>query len=102
VKKEKSSASFKKKIMIGGVGFFFFVLMVASFFGKRGLIEIYQTKRRQEALLQKIEQLDAKKRKLERDIEELQNNPYAVEKKAREKLGLVGEDEIIIIDKKKR
>lgn len=88
--------------MIGGVGFFFFVLMVASFFGKRGLIEIYQTKRRQEALLQKIEQLDAKKRKLERDIEELQNNPHAVEKKAREKLGLVGKDEIIIIDKKKR
>ncbi len=87
--------------MIGSVGFFLFVLTVASFFGKRGLIEIYQTKRKQEALLQKIEQLDAKKRKLERDIEELQKNPQAVEKKAREKLGLVGEGEIVIIDKKK-
>ena len=88
--------------MIGSVGFFLFVLMVASFFGKRGLIEIYQTKRRQEVLLQRIEQLDAKKKKLERDIEELQKNPQAVEKKAREKLGLVGEGEIVIIDKKKR
>lgn len=88
--------------MIGSAGFFLFVLMVASFFGKRGLIEIYQTKRKQESLLQKIEQLDAKKRKLERDIEELQKNPRAVEKKAREKLGLVGEGEIVIIDKKKR
>jgi cell division protein FtsB len=102
MKKEKTSSSFKKKIMIGSVGFFLFVLIVASFFGKRGLIEFYHTKRRQEALLQKIEQLDAKKRKLERDIEELEKNPQAVEKKAREKLGLVGEGEIVIIDKKKR
>jgi cell division protein FtsB len=75
---------------------------VASFFGKRGLIEIYRTKHSQEVLLQKIEQLEARKGKLERDIEELQKNPKAVEKKAREKLGLVKEGEIVIIDKKNR
>ena len=102
MKKEKSTPSFKKKIAIGGVGFLLFVLTVASFFGKRGLIEIYRTKRRQEVLLQKIEKLETKKGKLERDIEELRNNPKAVEKKAREKLGLVKEGEIIIIDKKNR
>ena len=102
MKKEKGASSFKKKIVIGGVGFLLFVLTVASFFGKRGLIEIYRTKRRQDVLLQKIEVLEAKKGKLERDIEELKNNPHAVEKKAREKLGLVKEGEIVIIDKKKR
>ena len=102
MKKEKSSSSFKKKIIISGVVFLLFVLTVASFFGKRGLIEIYQTKRRQEVLLQRIEHLEAKKGKLERDIEELQINPKAVEKKAREKLGLVKEGEIVIIDKKNR
>jgi cell division protein FtsB len=84
------------------VGFLLFVLTVASFFGKRGFIEIYRTKRTQEVLLQKIEQLEARKGKLERDIEELQKNPKAVEKKAREKLGLVKKGEIVIIDKKKR
>ena len=102
MKKEKSSSSFKKKVFIGGVGFLLFVLTVASFFGKRGLIEIYRTKRKQEALLQKIVQLEERKGKLERDIEELQKNPKAVEKKAREKLGLVKEGEIVIIDKKKQ
>ncbi len=102
MKKEKGSSSFRKKIMIGSVGFFLFVLMVASFFGKRGFIEIYQTRRKQEALLQKIDQLERQKKKLERDIEELQKNPQAVEKKAREKLGLVAPGEIVIIDKKKR
>lgn len=101
MRKEKSTSSFKKKIIIGGVGFLLFVLTVASFFGKRGLIEIYRTKRKQEVLLQKIEQLEAKKGKLERDIRELEKNPRAVEKKAREKLGLVKEGEIVIIDKKK-
>jgi cell division protein FtsB len=102
MKKEKGTPSFKKKIAIGGLGFLLFVLTVTSFFGKRGLIEIYRTKRRQEVLLQKIEKLETKKGKLERDIEELRNNPKAVEKKAREKLGLVKEGEIIIIDKKNR
>jgi len=102
MKKDKNPSSFKKKAIIGGVGFLLFVLTVASFFGKKGLIEIYRTKRNQEVLLQKIEQLEARKGKLERDIEELLKNPKAVEKKAREKLGLVKEGEIVIIDKKKR
>lgn len=102
MKKDKSSFSFKKKVIIGGVVFLLFVLTVVSFFGKRGGIEIYKTRRKQEVLLQKIEQLEEKKVKLERDIEELQKNPKAVEKKAREKLGLVKEGEIVIIDKKIR
>jgi len=102
MKKDKSSSSFKKKVIIGGVVFLLFVLTVVSFFGKRGWIEIYKTRRKQEVLLQKIEQLEGKKVKLERDIEELQKNPKAVEKKAREKLGLVKEGEIVIIDKKIR
>ena len=102
MKKEKSASSFKKKAIIGGVVFLLFVLTVVSFFGKRGLLEIYKTRRKQEVLLQKIEQLEERKVKLERDIEELRKNPKAVEKKAREKLGLVKEDEIVIIDKKIR
>ncbi len=102
MKKDKSSFSFKKKVIIGGVVFLLFVLTVVSFFGKRGWIEIYKTRRKQEVLLQKIEQLEEKKVKLERDIQELQKNPKAVEKKAREKLGLVKEGEIVIIDKKIR
>lgn len=102
MKKDKGSSSFKKKIFISGVVFFLFVLTVTSFFGKKGLIEIYRTRRKQEVLLKKIERLEERKVKLERDIEELQNNPNAIEKKAREKLGLVKEGEIIIIDKKNR
>ena len=54
-KRDKNSSSFKKKIVIGGVGFLLFVLIIASLFGKRGLIEIYRTKRKQEVLFERIE-----------------------------------------------
>jgi cell division protein FtsB len=102
MKKEKASPSFKRKIVVGCLVFLFFVLIITSFFGKRGLIEIYRTKRKQNVLLQKVEQLEAKKAKLERDIEELKKNPKAYEATARKKLGLVKEGEIVIIDKKDR
>ena len=88
MKKDKSSSSFKKKIIISGVVFLLFVLTVTSFFGKRGLIEIYRTRRNQEVLLQKIEQLEERKVKLERDIEELQKNPKAIRKKPEKNSGL--------------
>ncbi len=102
MKKDKVTPSFKRKIVIGGLGFLFFVLIITSFFGKRGLIEIYRTKRKQNVLLHKVEQLEAKKAKLEKDIEELKKNPKAYEATARKKLGLVKKGEIVIIDKKDR
>ncbi|MGB2843389.1 MAG: septum formation initiator family protein, partial [Candidatus Aminicenantaceae bacterium] len=45
--------------------------------------------------------LEKEKKKLEREIEELKNNPKAVEKKAREKLWLMKPDEVVIIKKEK-
>ncbi len=81
--------------------FFFLILLLASFFGKKGLIEIYRAQMDQKALFQEVERLEEKKRKMEREIEELQTNPKALEKKAREKLWLQKPDEIVIVDKKK-
>ncbi len=81
--------------------FFFLVLFLASFFGKKGLIEIYRAKKVQRDLLQEVERLEEKQKKLKREIEELRTNPKAVEQKAREKLWLQKPDEIVIVDKKK-
>lgn len=79
----------------------FLVLFLASFFGKKGLIEIYRAEKVQRGLLREVERLEEKQRKLEREIEELKTNPKAVEKKAREKLWLQKPDEVVIVDKKK-
>jgi cell division protein FtsB len=65
------------------------------------LIEIYRAQKEQKTLLQEIARHEIEKRRLEKEIEELKQNPKAVEKKAREKLWLVKPDEVIIIKKEK-
>jgi len=100
-KKEKDNISFRRKLLVAGLGFFFLVLLLASFFGKKGFIEIYRAQKEHKALLQDIERLEIEKERLVKEIEELKNNPKAVEKKAREKLWLVKPDEVVIIKKEK-
>jgi len=98
-KSKKGSISFKKKLLVGGIVFLLLVLIIASLFGKKGLIETFQAQQRKEALLQEIDRLSEEKSKIEREIEELERNPKAVEKEAREKLLLMDPDEIVIIKK---
>jgi cell division protein FtsB len=100
-KQEKDNISFRRKLIVAGLGFFFLVLLLASFFGKKGLIEIYRAQKEHKVLLLEIEQLEIEKIRLEKEIEELKKNPKAVEKKAREKLWLVKPDEVVIIKKEK-
>ena len=85
-RKEKETFSFKKKLFIGGVTFLFLVLVVASFFGDRGLLEIYRVRQKKGHLTQEVEQLTRERNKLLREILELESNPLAVDEKAREKL----------------
>lgn len=80
---------------------FILVLFMASFFGEKGLIEIFRAKKQQKALIQELEDLRKKRDQLIREIEELESNPKAYEKKAREKLWLMKPDEIVIIKKEK-
>ncbi len=87
----------RRKLFLSGVAFLFLVFLIASFFGERGLIEVYQTQKKKNTSLQEKMRLLTEKRKLEREIEELKTNPEAVEKKAREKLWLMKPDEIVII-----
>lgn len=61
---------------------------------------MYHSKKRQRDLLFDIERLEKKKNHLERQIEELKENPKAIEKKAREELWLMDPDEIVIVKEK--
>jgi cell division protein FtsB len=100
-KEDSKSPSLRKKLILAAVGFFFLVLLISSLFGKKGLIEIYRAKKNYEALLQEINRLEAKKSQLQREIEDLEKNPQAVEKEAREKLWLMKPEEKVIIKKNK-
>jgi len=96
---ERKKVSLRRKLVLAAVGFFFLVILISSFFGRKGLIEIYRAKGKYEALLQEIRSLEARKSQLQREIEALQNDPKAVEKEAREKLWLIKPDEKVIVKK---
>jgi len=100
-RKKKKSLSFRKKLFFAAVSFFFLILLIPSLFGKKGMIEIFRTQRAHRALAQEIEYLEKKLSKMEKEIEELENDPKAVEMKARDKLWLMKPDEIVIIKKEK-
>lgn len=95
--RKKPPLSLKKKLLLSSATFLLLVFLIASLFGERGLIEIYQAQKKKESLVLEKMILLAQKKKLEREIEELKRNPNAVEKKAREKLWLMKPDEIVII-----
>jgi len=97
----RKGLSFRKKLLIVSVLFILLVLLIASFFGKRGIIEIYQAREERDVLIKEIDRLKEEKAKIEREIEELKNNPEAIEEKAREKLWMMKPDEMVVVKEKK-
>ena len=65
------------------------------------MIEVYNAQKRKDSLFEEIEQLEKTKKGLEREIKELESNPKSYEAKARDQLGLVYPDEILIIKAEK-
>ncbi len=99
MKKKEKTPSFKKRVLVSGAAFFLLVLIIASFFGEKGLMEIYKARKKEERLIQRIESLEKRRAELETEIQQLKTNPEAVEEKARDKLWMVKPDEIVIIRK---
>ena len=100
VREERRGSSLRRKLLLAGVAFFFLVLIISTLFGRKGLIEIYRARKNYDALIEEIKKLEVRKSQLEREIEDLQKNPEAVEREAREKLWLMKPDEKVIIKKK--
>jgi cell division protein FtsB len=98
---EKQSGGLKTKIFIFVPVFLLVVLLITSFFGKKGLVEIYRAKKNYAALVQEIDRLKQEKKRLEKEIAELEANPKAVDQDAREKLWLMKPEEKVIIKKRK-
>jgi cell division protein FtsB len=77
--------------------FFLLILIIAFIFGDRGLVEIIKTQKQIKVLQQTIKNLESEKLKLSEEIEKLQENPLALEKRAREKLWLMKKTEKVIV-----
>lgn len=87
----------KKKIFFIAVACLLLIMIVTALFGKKGVMELRGARRTLAARAGTIRALEAEKAGLEAEIERLQNDPRAVEKAAREKLGLARPDEKVVV-----
>jgi cell division protein FtsB len=72
-------------------------LVVGSLFGDRGYLQLMVRRQREEALGREIEQLRAENARLAAEIHALRTDPRAVERIAREELGLARPGETVFI-----
>jgi len=72
-------------------------LVVGSLFGDRGMLHLMAQKERAESLAREIEGLRLENRKLAREIAGLKSDPLAIERLAREELGLAGAGETVFL-----
>ncbi len=96
---KKVSWPARAAVLLGA--FVLVVLLITTIFGKKGLIEIYKSRRSYVDLQKDIERLKEEKIRLEREIAALEADPKSVEREARDRLWLVKPDEKIVVKKKK-
>ena len=72
-------------------------LLVGSLFGDRGLLQLVSQRERAESLAREIEQLKADNSRLAVEIRALRTDPSAIERIAREELGLVRPGETVFV-----
>ncbi len=89
----------KKAVTLFGV-ILVIALVVGSLFGDRGILQLVSQRERAEALARELEEMREENRRLAQEIRALQADPRAIEKLAREQLGLArpGEKVFVIRD----
>ena len=73
-----------------------FSLLFFIIFGEHGLIDLNTLKNERDQLAEKSEQLTRKNLSLSVEIDRLMHDPKYIENVARQELGMVGEDELIL------
>jgi cell division protein FtsB len=96
----KSTTPFLKRLMFLMVSLVLLLLLVHALFGKRGYFELKKMKDQKENLDRQIEQLKSENKQILEEIKSLKTDPKAIEKIAREELGLVKPGEIKITTNK--
>ncbi len=88
----------KKKIFVLGVACVLLIMIVTAFFGKKGVMDLRRARRTLETRAATIRALEAERGRLEAEIRRLDSDPRAVEKAAREKLGLAAPGEKVVVE----
>ena len=88
----------KKKIFVLGVACLLLIMVFTAVFGKKGVMDLRRSRRELAAQADRIRALEAERDRLAAEIRRLETDPRAVEKAAREKLGLAATGEKVVVD----
>ena len=87
----------RRKILLGAILILLFVLILSTFFGKKGLLQIREARRLQQELQAEMARLKREKEKLEKEVDALRYDPLMVEEEARKKLWLMKPEEKVLV-----
>ena len=85
-----------QKILLSLVTLVLLNILLVIIFGDRGLVEVGHLKGERDRLLQDNHTLKEKNLSLRREIERLKTDPAYIEHVARQELGMIGRDEVIV------
>ena len=88
----------RKKIVLLGIACLLLIMIVTALFGKKGVVDLRRYRRSLAAREERIRELEAERDRIEAEIRRLESDPRAVEKAAREKLGLAAPGEKVIVE----
>lgn len=85
-----------EKILLSSVILLMFFIFLFILFGNNGLFDLRLLKQEKNRLIEKNDGLNQKNLLLYREIERLKNDLEYVEHMARQELGMVGQDEVVV------
>jgi cell division protein FtsB len=93
----RSEPGTRRRAWLLGTGIALIALVVGSVFGDRGFLNLVEKRRHVESLRIEIESLRAENARLAAEVGALRSSPRAIERLAREQLGLARSDETVFL-----
>jgi len=87
----------RKKILLIAFACLLVIMIVTALFGKKGVMELRRSRRVLAERTERIRTLEAEMSRLETEVLRLERDPRAVEKQAREQLGLIEPGEKVVV-----
>ncbi len=97
----KFSKREKKQLPYIGIFFVILLLLWIFFTPNRGILALFRSQKEIEKLQTENKRLEQEKMALQEEINRMQNDPAFLEEKARKEYGMLKENEVLYIFKKK-
>ncbi|BBO66148.1 hypothetical protein DSCA_00780 [Desulfosarcina alkanivorans] len=92
----------RQKILFAGAVVGMFHLLLVIVFGDKGLVELSRLREKEQFMARQNETVAGENVSLYRTIGRLKNDPVYIESVARNELGMVGKDDIVILGPRKK